>query len=708
MSGASATNRRERVLLATALALAVGLVLGVGPSSLAAGQLAGVALILLEAVPVLALLWLAALGYGLTLQRGLTPACHDRVTVALGLGIAAVLLLHWLVGVTLGVGLGAAAGVCGVGVLLAGVHGLRRLRRRDEPSPHPREGLPWTIALAAAPLGLILVAACCPPGTLWRVEAFGYDVLTYHLQLPRQWLEAGRITGDVHNVYSFLPSLIESGYTMIGALRGSVVDSVYACQLFHASLAVYAAVAVGRVVAGFVGAMAGGAAGAALLAVPWTLIAASSAYNEMAVIAFGAAAMLVLTDVSSERIGGAAAVGFLVGAATLSKLTAGPMIAVPIGLMLLLRLNPALRWRRPPSLRTGLRSLAIATLVGLLTLSPYLMRNAVWTGNPVFPFATGVLGTGHWDTAQARRWQAAHGLDGEGALGPLAAVARQWLFNTGYGAIGGRAVESDASDIARFGYEGGFPALWVGVLLLGLAAVRPGVTRRLTTVMLVMLIAQAAFWWLATHQQSRFLLPLLLPTCVLIGLGLGRFGEKTPRLRAARPLAMAVLPVVLLTVGLSVLYGQTRPMPGDDGTMHTPLPGGWIDTAELFRGRGRGHPINTLPGDARVLLVADNGPLLYLRRDAAYATPFDASPLGDRVREVGERPGAVIEALRDAGFTHLWIGWSEYRRLRQTHGYDPAVTPELLAALARRLPRVTDAGHATLFAIPRSAAKEKP
>ncbi len=694
----------SRVLLAFGLALAVGLVLGVGVSDLTLAHLAALMLVAGEALPMVLLLWVAAAGYGRLLQPALVPNCRDRRCVAAGLGMAGLLLVHWLVGVLLGVGLIESALVCGVGVVLWLIGVWRRWRAREAGAPPQAVNLPWTFALAGAPLGLILVACCCPPGTLWRVEAFGYDTLTYHLQLPRQWLEAGRITADPRNVYSFLPSLIESGYTMIGGLRGSVVDAVYACQLFHASLAVYAALAIGRIVAGFVGAMAGAAAGAVFLAVPWTMITASSAYNEMAVVAFGAAALLVLTDVSSERIGGAAAVGLLVGAATLSKLTAGPMIAVPIGLLLLLRLNPALRWRKPPRLRTGLRSLAIATLVGLLTLSPYLIRNAVWTGNPVFPFATAVLGSGHWDAAQAARWQAAHGLAGDDGLVPLIAVARQWLFNTGYGAIGGKAVTTDATDIARFGYEGGFPVLWVGVLLLGLAAVRPGATRRLTTVMLLMLVAQAAFWLLATHQQSRFLLPLLLPACVLVGLGLGRFGEKTPRLRFARPLAAAVLPVVLFTVSLSVLYGQTRPLPRGDAPPEATLPGTWIDTADLLGG----HPINDQPPDARVLLVADNGPLLYLRREVVYATPFDASPLGTVVREAGAEPGAVIESLRAAGHTHLWIGWSEYDRLRATHGYDPSVTPALLKALAERLPVVTDAGHATLFALPRNTNADLP
>jgi hypothetical protein len=48
--------------------------------------------------------------------------------------------------------------------------------------------------LAAAPaLAVLLLAACCPPGTLWRSEALGFDVLSYHLQLPREWLAGGRL-----------------------------------------------------------------------------------------------------------------------------------------------------------------------------------------------------------------------------------------------------------------------------------------------------------------------------------------------------------------------------------------------------------------------------------------------------------------------------------------------------------------------------------
>ena len=84
---------------------------------------------------------------------------------------------------------------------------------------------------------MLIVACTIPPGLTWAVEAWGYDVLSYHLELPREWLAIGRMTGLEHNVYSYLPSLAEAGYMLIGAMRGSVYDAIYAAQLFHGSLA---------------------------------------------------------------------------------------------------------------------------------------------------------------------------------------------------------------------------------------------------------------------------------------------------------------------------------------------------------------------------------------------------------------------------------------------------------------------------------------
>ncbi|MCP4591530.1 MAG: hypothetical protein GY842_12365, partial [bacterium] len=55
--------------------------------------------------------------------------------------------------------------------------------------------------LAVCPFAaLAILAAVTPPGVLWAEEGNGYDVLEYHLQLPKEYLEAGRIDYVPHNV----------------------------------------------------------------------------------------------------------------------------------------------------------------------------------------------------------------------------------------------------------------------------------------------------------------------------------------------------------------------------------------------------------------------------------------------------------------------------------------------------------------------------
>lgn len=75
---------------------------------------------------------------------------------------------------------------------------------------------------------MLVVAAACPPGTLWRVEALGYDTLSYHLQIPREWVTAGGMVELEHNVYSYLPGLMESAFAGLMVMRGSLAGLVEA------------------------------------------------------------------------------------------------------------------------------------------------------------------------------------------------------------------------------------------------------------------------------------------------------------------------------------------------------------------------------------------------------------------------------------------------------------------------------------------------
>ncbi len=635
----------------------------------------------------------------------------------------------------------------------------------------------WGWVLWMPGIAMLVVAACCPPGTLWRVEALGYDVLSYHLQVPREWVAAGGMVELEHTVYATLPGLMESAYAGVMAMRGpfsgvaggvagggggGVQGSVYACQLLHVSLAVLAAWGV----AGAVGAAVRGTgtssgtssrdatrprgsgsgagtgmtspgllAAAVLLTVPWVLVTGSSAYNEMAVLAFAAAGWAVVASLCGNTtvtphqappavppaggaapvggggchaLGPAAVVGLLCGAATLSKATAGFTVALPLGALLVWRV-----WRAEGVKRAAVAG-GVCAGVGAAVLLPYLLRNAAWTGNPLFPFATGVFGTGHWDAGLAERWHAAHTLppgsgEASGITRYVEALWRQVLGNVGYGAVGGHAAPREVHNIARFATEGGFPVLWVGVALAAPLALWVRQTRGHAAALLLWMAAQVLWWLSLTHLQSRFLITLVVPAAGLIGLGL--VAASSTRRAAPRWIAHALAASLIVTLALTArttLRQQTAPLfdPDHPAAPATPAPLWAVVDAlpERFGGSGLlpGSPLDALPPGSRTLVVADNSRLFYIAGDFGYASAFDRSPLTPLLDTADARPPAA--RLRTAGYTHLFVGYGELERLHATYGFDEAVTADRLQHLTRGWPVVYAAGPAVLYRVPPAAS----
>ncbi|MEM6332521.1 MAG: hypothetical protein AAF823_04185 [Planctomycetota bacterium] len=649
------------------------------------------------------LLWLAPLaaaaGYALALRAAI-PHLPASVAAAAGLAIWAWLALTLA---TLGlVGPISAWAQIALAVAIGGV-ALRVRPLRLRAPRRPTTGLALLTGLGA---GTLAVLAACPPGSMWRVEAFGYDVLSYHLQLPREWLANGRLAGLDHNVYSHLPSLVESMALQLMALRGgtdaTAAATALTAQYLHAALAGLTAWCLAQAVAAIWAKRsitAGGAIAAALfLLTPWVLVTGSMVYNEMAVTAFGVAAVALVAQgprpPSPRNLADhAAVVGLLLGAAVLAKPTAGPMIAIPV--LAIFALRCAARLHGPPKRRTltALAAASLAAAVMAATMTPYLARNFIQRQNPIFPFATHLLGPGHWSDALIDRWDRAHGLDADrDSASLLASFNRQWLTNRGYGALGGSPPPPERDNVARFALQGGLPALWLATLLAAIAALAHPRTRWPTAALLAWLAFQLAFWAFATHRQSRFLIPTLLPTLLILGLGFDRLLRALPTAR--RPVASwsLALPLVamLFAVAWQVIQAQTPPPQGNPPRdaagrpLSLPLAVA-IDAWPLTpQGLAPQHPVNALPSDTRTLVVADNSRLLYLTRPFAYATPFDPDPLGQTLRAHAHDPAAVTAALRDAGFTHVYLGWSELARLHRTYGYDPDTTQQNLATLIQR------------------------
>lgn len=663
------------------------------------GRIIGMAVRWVEAACLLVPWWLGAAGWGYALRRKLYRAGQAPIAVQLAAGHAAMLLLGWLLAWA-GLVHGAVGwSLCAVGMLLLARPAWRKRNRRlhlaAAGGAHP------AMLLAAPACGLIAVACLCPPGTLWAVEAHGYDVLSYHLQLPREWLALGAMRGLQHNVYSYFPSLAEAGYLHLGAMRGSLYEAIYATQLFHASFALLGAGLLGRLVALRFGTAAGWCAAALLLALPWTVICACSAYNELMALAFSAAALLVLMQPSRPARGHCVLAGALLGAATLAKLTAGPMLVLPIWLVALLR---PLRRGRGPALGPAL----LVAAGGLAVVSPYLVRNTLWARNPVFPFATRALGRAHWTAGQARAWHDVHAggapwHERPGRLWP------QWLANPGYGAVLAGTVHAAPDVVEHFGREGRVPLLWAGALLgaLGLLATRNG--RGLAIAMLFVLAVQLLFWLGATKQPSRYLYFTVLPGCALASAGLHATAARIASGRTwPGTLAAAALCIGMTAAGFGVFHGQVRTVRvGDErvrlrpwqivDALPTPAEARRMPSGAALVGD---HPLNHLPASSRTCVVGEAA-VLYMDGRFDYASAWDIGPLGGRLRAAGGGARAVTRALRDMGYTHLWVSWSELSRIHRTVGTHDGVDEHLLRAIAREAWHpLVDLGHATLFELP--------
>ncbi|MBI1368287.1 MAG: hypothetical protein GC162_06500 [Planctomycetes bacterium] len=650
---------RHRLPAAAAVGLFVlGLiVVSQGLDPLAA-RFAALLVVLIESALAVGAWLIMAAGWGWLVRRVITGArgesCGVGMVVQLAMGVAAVCMLDWIVGVmgALNTTSAYALAIPGWGAIVYQTLTAKR-RRWNDPSTWP--SWPWPTLTAAPAVALLLGAACIAPGWIWASEFGGYDVLSYHLQLPREWIANGAITGLTHNVYSYMPNLFEAAFMQLGLWYGSMQAASYAAQMLHAAMALLAAVAIGRIVAIYLSDRAGALAGAIYLAIPWTIVTGSMAYNEQTMMALGAAALLAVlrpgeaAPAMIDEIRRGIVVGFLCGAAILVKLTAAGFIAAPIALVLLMHMRGGTK--------PGLARCAAFIATIALVMTPWCIRNMIWTGNPVFPMLTQLFGIAHWTGEQAARWNAAHTPHvplGEAiaAMGPEILGHKQFAFVI-------------------------FPA----ALISGARTLRDAERRGVAISLLIMLAAQAAFWVLMTHHQSRFAIPMLLPAAMLIGLSL----------RGKTCTTLALVGVCGVTALSYALYLGER---GGDAPA-------FIDGVEVHLTLEPQLPtaaINTLNLDMNLYAEGYATPF-YITRPLTYHTVWDASPLGEALTAGGVH--GARQWLLEHGYTHLLVDWGMIHiwTSEGNYGYDPNVSIESLKSLATVFPVVKDWGLITLYRV---------
>ena len=512
----------------------------------------------------------------------------------------------------------------------------------------PRFSLGW---LAVPFVVFILLGATLPP---WE-----FDVSEYHLQVPKEWFQQGRIDFLPHNAYGNMPMGAELhavlGMALMpgslswwwGALVGKVVLAVYAL------LTVLALIAAGR---RFASTEAGILAALAFVTTPWVAYVSMAGLVEIVwgcYLTLALYAALLWSGV--QVLLGNPAEGRPAGAPRLRAkgrlahlLLAGAMAGIAAACKypaLLLVIVPLAVWVLCSQRRIAWKPFALFLAAASVFVGPWLIKNWLLAENPVYPLM-GTVWAGRERAAQSDlRWRRAHAT---------------------------RAVSVDELQRAVSGLV--WKSRWQGPILVPFAmlAVWAAWRHRGIFPLLAFVAIYLTCWWLFTHRIERFWVPLLPLLAWLAGLGASFLQRATGRWLVRLVVLSGLLwALPWITSGLigdtRVLVSLEKLRQGEVLPLAGPTPR-WSAFRYLQRNIQRSQRV-LLVGEARVFQA--NFPVLY-------NTCFDSCRFEQLL--AGKSRAERVAALRAAGVAYVLVHWGELERYRApgNYGYSEFITRPLV------------------------------
>jgi 4-amino-4-deoxy-L-arabinose transferase-like glycosyltransferase len=382
---------------------------------------------------------------------------------------------------------------------------LSALRAGAPPPARPGEGT----ALHRTALIIVLLLAI-PLLLLPLYPAHAPDAVTYHLAVAKKFATSGAVSPTPEFRYAVWPELAETLFAC-ALLLGNDVTAQWMSFL---ALAVTAAA-----VAAYVRRVSGEPAGlwgaGLLLSNAAFLCLGAVAYGDMILTAFVTVAVLSFERWKEDGEKRWLAVsGFMAGCAAGTKYSA--LFFPPV---LLVMIAAATGWRR------GVRPVLMFLVPFAATALPWYLFNLYHTGNPVWPFFSGLFGTRYWNetdiAAQTSDLLSQYG-SGKSLLSfftlPWNLFAHGELFH--------------AHASLSYLLIAGFPfALY--------AVTRDRSTRRLASV-----AAAYTIFWFFTAQILRYLIPVVPLYCAIAAAGAGQFLRRYVS-RRFLPVGGALLAIVL-------------------------------------------------------------------------------------------------------------------------------------------------------------------
>jgi hypothetical protein len=583
-----------------------------------------------------ALILLSAMSVGSMLLRrlNLRPAGHLAAALfGTGLGLGVISLVTLLLGLTGFLGRIRMV-VALLALLFLGLPDLGTLLRMARLAmPRARKAGGFRIALWAV-LGVFLLMnvtrAFDPP--------YDYDSLEYHLAAPAAYHEARRVFFMRDNVYANFPQNVEMLYLAAFELTESRYRGVQLGQLLGALMGFLAALALREMVRGVSGKEAGDIAAAVFYVWPGVTLYSGVAYVELPLIFYATLAFWGLLWSWRRKLTRPKPRGWIV----LSGIATGLALGVKYTAALFLFV-PILIWLVALGLRQRLTLKEIATrgaafgLAALICFSPWLVRNAVNTRNPVYPLLYKVFDGENWDAQRDARWTKAHS-PSDVSFPRAGEMAREAVFVNDY----------KVSLMAL---------LFLPFVLLARRREREPAAWLLLNAALLFLL-----WFYFTQQNLRF-----LEIAVTVAIGLAAVGAARATALGGFPIRTLIVLLLFLAPPRWVNYMYVEQSLGVALGKQSRDDYFAKDAPDFQTGYSAMQVINQQPENAKVIFLGE-ARAFYCERDHVAATVFDVNPLQELFASASSAE-EVRARMAERGITHLYADTAELARLQRSYAY---------------------------------------
>ncbi|HIE44116.1 MAG TPA: phospholipid carrier-dependent glycosyltransferase [Candidatus Omnitrophica bacterium] len=474
-------------------------------------------------------------------------------------------------------------------------------------------------------IGLTLLI--CLAGTF--TLPLSYDALSYHLGVPKIYMKNQGIVYLPYNVYSNFPFNVEMLYAYSILLTGGEVLA----KMIHFLLGVLTSFALYVTGRRYFDYRVGLLSAAIFINIPLVGELSTLCYNDLGLALFVSLAIFAFMNWYSSHdlprkqygISWLYASGIFTGLAMGTKYTGITflffflIIAVAVGSMMS-------KGRRK---RTVVKNLAVFVFIAVAVFSPWMIKNLLLSGNPLFPLLYPVFGGGDWTDSHYQRFVNVHLPNSYTVQGFFSQV---WQLSVG----------------RNFGL--------LFIFILPVTIFLRGVNRQIK----FLLLYSGYFyfmWFFLTHHVDRFAIPMFTLLSLVVAYILTHIPRKGRIILGGVTGLFMVVNLFLLSI-VATTYDFLGVFTGLK-TKEEYL------TERLYYYPAIKYINEELPSKVKVLFIGANQ-TYYCQRPLLSNSPLDKNIIVEVVKKSRDAED-IARRLRGMGVTHLYLNLSEVKRTQETY-----------------------------------------